>query len=204
MKLIHNVCGLLLLAFLLLLGVLSVGTVLFEDSTLAAMVTEFLKDDIFIVRMGFAVLTVTLVYMISASSKEKKNSYLSFTTENGSVQVNLSAASNYLGKLKKEFAAVVSLTPKLKVKGKAIDAVLKTGIKSGTRIPELSTMLQQRARECLSQDLGLENISDVRIVIHEISGAPPPSREPDDQSIIDMSEEPGESREKEKESELGS
>lgn len=188
MKLVHNICGLLILAFLLFFSVSAVMLAMFQDTAFAMMLSEMLNQDLFVFRLGVAVLTVTLVYLCSFRGAGKKKVYLKFATEAGTVQVNLAAAANYLSKLKKEFAAVVSLHPVLKLKGRGVDVTLKTGIKSGTRIPELSSMLQRRARECLSEDLGLQDLSDIKIVIQEISG-PPPVHEHDTNPVIDLGDQ---------------
>lgn len=192
MKVIHALSGLCLLAFLLLFGVASINESVVNNEWLSALAETSISDDVMIMRIGTVVLALTLVYLISFMKPRSKDKTLQFNTENGSVQVSLSAAADYLSKLKKEFAAVVSLTPKLSARGQGVVVLIKTGIRSGTRIPELSNLIQQRVRECLQQDLGLENVADIKISISEISGAPPVHD--DYQPIINMGKEEGEEK----------
>ncbi len=187
MKFIHALSGFSLLAFLLIFGVASINESVVNNEMISALAETSISDDVMIMRIGTVVLALTLVYLLSFMKPRSKDKTLQFKTEHGSVQVSLSAAADYLSKLKKEFAAVVSLTPKLSAKGQGVSVLIKTGIRSGTRIPELSNIIQQRVRECLQQDLGLENISDIKICISEISGAPPVHE--DYQPLIDMSKE---------------
>lgn len=187
MRLIHTLSGLSLLLFLLLFSLLGINSALvglqpFDDLALAAV-----ADPIFLLRLSVVLLTLTLVYLMSFGKGRRRDAHLQFKTEGGTVEVSLAAASNYLSRLKKEFAAVVSLTPKLSVRGNALRVVMKTGIKAGTRIPELSNMIQERTRRCLSEDLGLDDIEDVRISVSEISGAPPEVKV--DQTLTDTADE---------------
>jgi len=178
MKTIHAVCGLALLIFLLLFSIAGVNSALNVCEPLQVYTETLTGEPLLFLRLAVVVLTLTLIYLLSFGRGRRRDSQLQFRTEGGTVEVSLSAAASYLSRLKKEFAAVVSLDPKLRIKGQGLCVTMKTGIKSGTRIPELSNLIQQRARQCLSEDLGLENIVDIKIAISEISG-PPPSPEAD-------------------------
>lgn len=184
MKFVHAISAIALLVFLILFGLLGINSAVLELESLDALTNAVMGDPAMLFRLAVFVLALTLVYLLSFRNSGSRDARLRFKTEGGSVEVSLNAASSYLSRLKKEFAAVVSLTPKLELKGNGLRVVIKTGIKSGTRIPELSNLIQQRARQCLADDLGLENIVDIRIVINEISG-PPPTPE-GEQTIIDM------------------
>jgi len=184
MKLIHTLSGLSLLVFLLLFAVLGINSALMGLEPFDELALSAISDPIFLLRLSVVVLTLTLVYLMSCGKGRKRNAHLQFATEGGTVEVSLAAASNYLSRLKREFAAVVSLTPKLSVRGNALRVVMKTGIKAGTRIPELSSLIQERTRRCLSEDLGLDEIEDVRISVSEISGSPPEVKT--EQPMIDM------------------
>lgn len=184
MRLIHALCGFSLLSFLLIFSLLGINSSCLGIQPFDELVQAAAGDPIFMLRLSFVIITLTVVYLLSCGRGRRRDAHLQFKTDGGSVEVSLNAAASYLSQLKKEFAAVVSLTPKLSVRGNALRVLMKTGIKSGTRIPELSSLIQQRTRQCLSEDLGLENIEDIRIAVSEISG-PPPEPKPD-QPLIDM------------------
>jgi uncharacterized alkaline shock family protein YloU len=182
MKTIHAICALALLVFILLFSLAGINSALQFSEALQVYSDTLTGEPLLFLRLALVVLTLTLIYLLSFGRGRRRDSQLQFRTEGGTVEVSLSAAASYLSRLKKEFAAVVSLDPKLRIKGQGLAVTMKTGIKSGTRIPELSNLIQQRARQCLSEDLGLENIVDIKIAISEISG-PPPSPE-GDSSVI--------------------
>ncbi len=193
MRILHKFCGLFLLLLLIFIGLACVNASGVFDrfemgyvSELSDVVKEMLSDPLFLLHLGIVVLTLTVVYLLSFSTRSGRAVYLTYKTETGRVQVNMGAASSYLSKLKKEFAAVVSLTPKLRVRGQSVVVTMLTGIKAGTRIPELSDMLQRRVKECLTTDLGIRNVQEVRIVIKEISGSPPSRGTNKHDEIIDI------------------
>jgi len=133
-----------------------------QEASFAAMVT------------GCVMLIVVLLYLGTYRPKTKVKQ-LSFDSEDGAVSINVSAVSDFIRKLGDEFGAVISLEPKIRSEKNFINIDLDVKIQTGTRIPELSLLLQDRVRESVRDGLGIVEVREIKVNIREIVGAPLPS-----------------------------
>lgn len=101
----------------------------------------------------------------------KKEAFIDFQSEDGSVGISTKAIQDFIERVGTEFAAVKSIESKL-IQGKGdLDIVVGVRVLSGNKIPELSQVLQQRIRESVRESLGLEGIGTIKVQVKEIVGA---------------------------------
>ncbi len=123
---------------------------------------------------GCVMLVIVLLYLGTYSPKTKVRQ-LSFDSEGGAVSIDVSAVSDFIRKIGDEFGAVISMDPKIQSKKDLIIIDLNVNVHTGTRIPELSQLLQERVRESVRDGLGIVEVREVKVHVREIVGAPPPS-----------------------------
>jgi uncharacterized alkaline shock family protein YloU len=125
--------------------------------------------------VGGIMILLSLLYLVTFGPRRPKAKYISFDSGNGSVSISINAVRDYIRKLSGEFSAVVSIDPKIRPERDGISVDLDVKLVSGSRIPEVSQMLQERVRESLLNGLGIADVKEVKVRIQEITGEPAPS-----------------------------
>ena len=175
-KILHALNGVLMMLALLLWG----GLLIYGN----AANIEF-RDFIFVsmqnspgigVGAGLVVLAVVLVYLGTFGPAKSRKRFISFDSENGSVSISVNAVREFIRKLGDEFGAIVTMEPKIRSEKNLISIDLDVKIQTGSRIPDLSQMLQDRVRESIRDGLGIVEVREIKVKVQEIIGAPPPSK----------------------------
>lgn len=168
MKWAHRLLGLLVGA--LILGVSF--TMLLPAFQGGAVWLDFLAD--LSDRRHTAILACLLVilgivgYILTGFNSSPRVKYLAYETQHGNISISLKALQDFLGHLKLEFPTILSLTPKVRVLDESLDVTLEIRVRSGTPIPEISRMLQERARILIQEKVGISDIHDVEVKVEEI------------------------------------
>lgn len=111
---------------------------------------------------------VLVLYILTGLRPVPRESLVSLATDTGTVSVSTRALSDYLLRLRGEFAALLDLKPEVTARGAEIRVDLNVKIRAGTQIPELCRLLQERVRQQIHGELGLGEPRDVRVHIKEI------------------------------------
>lgn len=119
-----------------------------------------------------AILILSVVLRWVGGCGGKKESFIDFNSDDGSVGISTNAICDFIERIGKEFSAIKSVDSKLNSSKGAVDIVLSVKVASGNKIPELSHVLQQRVRESVRESLGLEEIRNITIKVQEIVGEP--------------------------------
>lgn len=122
---------------------------------------------------GIAVLLLTAIYLLSGVRRKPSEQYLSFDNEGGSVSISMKAVRDFLSREAADFAAVLSLSPSIVAVGGGVEVELNVKVRSGTQIPELCRMLQDRVREKILNNLGVSDIKSIKVNVQEIVTAQP-------------------------------
>lgn len=167
MKFLRALSGLVLFAAIFLAGglVIYCGT----DTELWKTLTTLAKNERFVTMGAAAVIILVLViYILSGFTRHSVEQFLSFDSEKGTISISMKAIHDFLSGVGDEFAAILSLQPKLRAIGSALEVEMDVKVKSGTQIPELCGMLQDRVRESIQSNLGISDIRNVKVVVSEI------------------------------------
>jgi len=124
-------------------------------------------------------------FVLTGINSSPRAKYLAYETQYGNISISLKALQDFLGHLKLEFPTVLSLTPKVRVLDESLHVMLEIRVRSGAPIPEISRMLQERARILIQEKVGIADIHDVEVKVEEIvqekssevSRQPPPAGE---------------------------
>lgn len=119
-----------------------------------------------------AVLVLAVVLRWVGGFGKKRETFIDFQSDDGSVGISTKAIQDFIERVGKEFAAIKSIESKLHQRKGALDISILVKVVSGNKIPELSQVLQQRVRESVRESLGLEEIRDITIQVQEIIGDP--------------------------------
>ncbi len=124
--------------------------------------------------MGFGgiMALLSLLYLVTFTPRRPQARYISFESGEGSVSISVNAVRDYIRKLSGEFGAIVSIDPKVRTEKDKLSLDLNVNLVAGARIPELSQALQSRVRESLRDGLGIDEVSEVRVRVQEITGEP--------------------------------
>lgn len=131
---------------------------------------------------GMALLALVAVYLITGYRRQPAgDDYLAFNNNGATVSILLRAVNEFITKIGDEFAAIISMKPAVRPRGRSIDIDLDIRVKAGTQIPELCQLLQERVRESVRQNLGISDIKRIRVSVKDIVGDAPRPDEVRDQ-----------------------
>jgi uncharacterized alkaline shock family protein YloU len=165
-----NLGSIVMSLLLLLIGsVLIYGNMI--DREMGELLAELLGRPVVGAGLG-AVLILSVVLRWVGGFTRPKNTFIDFHSEDGSVGISTRAICDFIERIGKEFTAIKSIDSKLTSTKGAVDILLVVKVLSGSRIPELSHVLQQRVRESVHESLGLEEIRNITIKVQEIVGEP--------------------------------
>lgn len=142
---------------------------------------------------GGGILLSMLVYVLSGVSSRRPVDYITFKGKNGKVSVSVQTVSDYIAQIADEFADVLSMEPRLTPAKRTIEVDLDVRVKTGTQIPEMTCLLQDRVREAVKEHVGLFDVKTVRVNIDEIVVSSQPSAKPGedlDAAIVSTDDEP--------------
>jgi hypothetical protein len=125
--------------------------------------------------VGLVLLLIVLIYLATFGPASPRKRFISFESENGEVSISINAVRDFIRKLGDEFSAVISMDPQIRYEKKLICIDLNVKVQTGSRIPELSRMLQDRVRESIRDGLGIIEVREIKVKVQEIVGAPLPS-----------------------------
>lgn len=117
---------------------------------------------------GLVVAVLVVAYIATSFGRGPGSQYLSYESKQGNISISLKALQDFLGHLKGEFPSILTLTPKVSARDEALDVILHVRIKAGAPIPEVSRMLQERARLTIQEKIGISDIRDVEVKVEEI------------------------------------
>jgi len=168
MKWIHRLVGLILI-----LG-LCAGSVLVLRAAVSAdawrdMVYTIAQNRLIGVCGAASLLCLLVVFALSGVPERRRERFLSFDSENGTVSISTEAISDYVSKLREEFPSIVSLRPKVIPGRRVIDIIMDVRVKAGPQIHEVCEVLQKRVREVMSGGLGISEVRRVEVSVKEIS-----------------------------------
>lgn len=123
--------------------------------------------------VGGVLVLLVLGFLYTLGSPKRGPNFVSFDTEEGAVSISRTAISDFVRKLGDEFAAVVSLDPVVFADRRhQLTLILNMNVRAGTRVPELSKLLQERVKESLRDDLGFAEVKKVSVKVQKIIGNP--------------------------------
>ncbi len=174
-KFLHGLTGFLLVLTPIVWG----GLLVYANG-----MNNILRDNIFAyvqktpvagVVVGLVLILIGLVYLGTLGEHRPRVRYISFESEEGDVSISMNAVRDFIRKIADEFAMIASLDPVIRSEKDTISIDLNVKIQTGSRIPELSQLLQSRVRESIRDGLGIAEVQEIKVRVQEIVGAPPPS-----------------------------
>jgi len=124
---------------------------------------------------GLVLILMVLTYLGTFGSSRPSKRFISFDSDNGSVSISVNAVRDFVRKIGDEFGAIISMDPQIRSEKNMISIDLNVKLQTGSRIPELSQMLQDRVRESIRDGLGIVEVREIKVKVQEIVGAPAPS-----------------------------
>ena len=134
-------------------------------------ISSALEMPIVSVGLGLILILSVVLHWVGGFGR-KKNHFINFESDDGSVGISTKAIQDFIERIGKEFAAVKSIESTLHKNKNSLDIAISVKVVSGNKIPELSQVLQQRVRESVRESLGLEEIGNITIQVQEIIGEP--------------------------------
>jgi uncharacterized alkaline shock family protein YloU len=177
MKFFHGLMKFVISIALLALGMFLLADVFDVQSRIGHLV---LNDAIGKFVMGTALILMVILYWLTAlSTGGKEQQFLSFETEGGSVNIRVKAVNDFLKRLADEFADILNLKADIAAaRDGRIEVQLDIDVKSGTKIQQLSQVLQQRVRESMREGLGIAEVTSIKVNVNEIVQGEKPPVEP--------------------------
>lgn len=176
MKFFHGLMKFMLSIALLALGIFFLADVFGVQNRIGHFL---LTDAIGKFVAGTTLILLVILYWLTAMSGNVKEQFLSFATEGGSVNIRVKAVNEFLKRLADEFADILNLRADISAsRDGRIEVQLDIDVKCGTKIQQLSQVLQQRVRESMREGLGIAEVTTVKINVNEITQGDKPAGEP--------------------------
>lgn len=170
-KFLHGLSGALLMLF-----AFAFGGVLFLSRFISPLSDQLFEYfPVYGSAAGGIFLILCLVYAGTFGKRTPRVKFISFSSEDGDVCISVNAVRDFIRKIADEFTLVSRMEPSIRSEKELISIDLDVKVQTGSRIPELSQMLQSRVRESIRDGLGIEEVSEIKVRIQEIVGAPPAS-----------------------------
>jgi len=167
MKILHAFVGLLLLV-LLVAGMAYVLWASFSGDAWSALATAVYEGRVQWGGGAGALLALLVIFALSAIPQQKRDRYLSFDSEGGTVSISTAAICDYVAKLAQEFPSVARLTPRVIPRRNMIDITVDLRVKAGPNIHEVCELMQQRVRESVTNGLGISQIGRIEVSVKDI------------------------------------
>lgn len=175
-RFLHVLSGLIIwMLFTAIGGALIYANVLRIDTGL---LSGFCRPDSLIraTAAGGVMVLLSLLYLVTLAPRRPPMRYVSFDSEGGDIFISNGAVRDFIRKVGEEFGAVISIEPRLRADKHLLSIDLDVKIQAGTRIPEMTRMLQERVRESIRDGLGIAEVREIKVRVQEIVGSPPPAR----------------------------
>lgn len=168
MNILHGLIRFLLSVGLFIYGVLLLANIVGIQTPLG----DFLIGD----RLGqflvgiSAVFLVLLYWLTAIPVKEER--FLTFESEGGTISISVKAINDFLSKLADEFAGIIRLRADVTAsRAGSVEVRLDISVKAGTKVQQLSQVLQQRVRESMRENLGIAEIHAVKVNVIDVVAA---------------------------------
>jgi uncharacterized alkaline shock family protein YloU len=171
MKFLHVLHG--LMKFIILISLLALGIFFLTDADVFGVPSRIgrflLTDTVGKFVTGTLLILMVILYWLTAIGESAKEQFLSFETEGGSVNIRVKAVNEFLKRLADEFADILNLRADISAaRDGRIEVQLDIDVKSGTKIQQLSQVLQQRVRESMRDGLGIPEITSIKVNVDQI------------------------------------
>jgi hypothetical protein len=127
---------------------------------------------------GISFFLLVMAWGLAAVSAGRQPSALTLATEGGEIRVSLRAVSDFVSRLGAEFKEVVSLRPVITTPRGHLRIDIGARLRSGAQVPDLCRRIQDRVREAVQANLGVEKIDRVRVFVRDIAGPVPADGSP--------------------------
>lgn len=172
MKFLHSLMKVVITVSILALGIFFLADVFGVQNRVGQML---LGDAIGKFITGTFLILMVMLYWLTAMSGSAKEQFLSFETEGGSVNIRVKAVNEFLKRLADEFADILNLRADISAsRDGRIEVQLDIDVKCGTKIQQLSQVLQQRVRESMREGLGIAEVNSIKVNVNEIINADKP------------------------------
>jgi hypothetical protein len=168
MKFLNKLSVTLMVAVLLVASAWILYSATSWDSWVAAVSDIAGLRRIVVLSVAGGMLSLVILVVLTSTPKKHKHRLLSFENEGGAVSISTDAICDYVGKLSSEFPSIVKLVPHVLPVKKAVDLKIGVKIKAGPQIHEVCELLQQRARESVTNGLGISQIRNVEVSVTDI------------------------------------
>jgi uncharacterized alkaline shock family protein YloU len=118
--------------------------------------------------LGGGLLVVALLFMASEYRTRRRERFLSFDNEGGTVSISTEAMADYITKLSSEFPSVVRMRPIVIPRRGSVDLLVNVKVKAGSQVHEVCELLQQRVRERVVDGLGITEVRRVEVNVRDI------------------------------------
>lgn len=144
------------------------------DQTIGEKIMVWLGKPLISTALGFTLaLSVVFRILAGAGKRRGKKDYIKFKCGGGTIGISSKAIRDYIQRIGQEYPSIRKLDSKLIQHKNSFDVMLEARVTSGVKVREMYKVLELRVRQCICDDLGLEeNLRKIDIDIPEIVGEP--------------------------------
>ena len=167
MKWLHRIIGLLIVALITWTSV-SIFSSAVTGENVAAFGIGISVGRITGTAIGIGGLCLIVLFFLTGIRPKRRERFLSFDQEGGTVSISTDAIADYVSKLSAEFPSIVRMRPEIIPSRGAISINVDVRVKAGPQIHEVCDLLQRRIRESVANGLGISEIRRVVVSVSEV------------------------------------
>ena len=172
MKILHGLIKCVLTVGLFIFGILLLTNLVPTWQT--PLVKFLINENLGQFLVGISAVFIVLLYWLTGIPV-KEERFLTFENEGGAISISVKAIDDFLSKLADEFAGIIRLHADVTAaRDGRIEVRLDVSVKAGTKVQQLSQVLQQRVRESMHENLGIAEIHTVKVNVSSIVAADQP------------------------------
>jgi uncharacterized alkaline shock family protein YloU len=118
---------------------------------------------------GVVLFCMASLLFLTGLAPRRSERFLSFSNEQGAVNISTDAIADYISKLAPEFPSIVKMQPLVMPRRREVDIVVDVRIKAGPQLHEICEVLQRRIRESMEKGLGISEVRRVVVSVKQIS-----------------------------------
>jgi uncharacterized alkaline shock family protein YloU len=119
--------------------------------------------------VGAGLFFVASLLFLTGLQPRNNERFLSFSNEQGAVNISTTAIAEYISKLAPEFPSIVKMTPEVIPHRRKVDILVVVRIKAGEQVHEICEVLQKKIRDSMEKGLGITDVERVIVSVKKIS-----------------------------------
>lgn len=111
---------------------------------------------------------IVALFLLTLGARDVAVGSIAFENPHGTVTIAATAIRDYIGRLLEEYPRVKALRSRLAAASEGVEVILDVSVEADGEIPHVLSGLQDRVRQRVQDELGVDAVQSVRVNVAEI------------------------------------